>query len=78
MTLYGFGIGQSGDVVVNFTSNPKPRFVTWRLDDDTAIPVEPFSPGAASTRYEVGPLRAVEVIKSHALLLCRHSLQLLK
>lgn len=60
VTLYGYGIGLSGDVVVNFTANPKPTNVYWQLDDDTRIQVEPFSPSSASGRYEITPLRPVE------------------
>lgn len=61
ITLYGYGIGQTGDVVVNFTANPRPSNVYWQFDDDTRINVEPFSPSPISPRYVVEPLRDIEV-----------------
>ena len=66
MTLYGYGIGQSGDVVVNFTANPKPTTVYWRLDDETRINVEPFNMSPVGQRYTVEPLHDVEVRRETA------------
>lgn len=57
-TLYGFVTGQPGDVTVNFTANPRPVRVYWRLDDGSELMVEPFG-GRASpdNRFDVADLK---------------------
>ena len=57
-TLYGFTIGAPGDVTVNFTANPRPVRVYWKLDDGSELQVEPYG-GRASpdNRFDVSDLR---------------------
>lgn len=56
-TLYGFVAGQPGDVTVNFTANPRPVRVAWKLDDGSELAVEPFTGRASTDRIDVMELR---------------------
>ena len=58
MTLYGFVLGQPGDISVNFTANPRPSSVAWKIDGDTELPVEPFTGRSSDPRVEVFELRS--------------------
>ena len=51
-TLYGFVIGQPGDIVVNFTANPRPTRVAWVIDDGPRFEVEPFGGASGDSRVE--------------------------
>lgn len=57
MTLYGFVLGQPGDITVNFTANPRPSNVVWKLDGDSELIVEPFTGRSSDPRVEVSELR---------------------
>lgn len=57
MTLYGFVLGQPGDITVNFTANPRPSSVLWKLDGETELAVEPFSGRSSDPRVEVSELK---------------------
>ena len=57
VTLYGFVLGQPGDITVNFTANPRPSNVAWKLDSETELQVEPFSSRSSDPRVEVTELR---------------------
>ena len=37
--LYGFTAGRQGEVVVNFTANPRPTTMSWRIGDTVRLPV---------------------------------------
>jgi len=56
-TLYGFVAGQPGDVTVNFTANPRPVRVAWKLDDGSELAVEPFTGRASTDRIDVMELK---------------------
>lgn len=57
MTLYGFVLGQPGDITVNFTANPRPANVIWKLDGETELSIEPFTGRSSDPRVEVSELR---------------------
>lgn len=50
--------GQAGDVVVDFTANPRPVRVYWKVDDDKQLNVFPFDGSAAGhDRFDVAELK---------------------
>lgn len=61
MTLYGFVLGQPGDITVNFTANPRPSAVIWKLDGETELAVEPFTGRSSDPRVEVSELRSTVI-----------------
>lgn len=64
MTLYGFVLGQPGDITVNFTANPRPSAVIWKLDGETELAVEPFTGRSSDPRVEVSELRSTVIESS--------------
>lgn len=64
MTLYGFVLGQPGEITVNFTANPRPTTVIWKLDTETELPVEPYSSRSSDPRVEVSELRSTVIFNS--------------
>lgn len=54
-TLYGFVAGEPGDVAINFTANPQPVRVYWKIDENE-YNVEPFD-GTENGEFEVERLR---------------------
>ncbi len=59
MTLYDFVLGQPGDITVNFTANPRPSSVAWKLDSETELAVEPFTGRSSDPRVEVFELKSL-------------------
>jgi len=55
-TLYGFVAGQPGDITVNFTANPRPIRVYWKIDE-TELVVEPFGGRMSNERFDASELR---------------------
>ncbi|XP_057374486.1 fasciclin-3-like isoform X1 [Daphnia carinata] len=66
MTLYGFVLGQPGDITVNFTANPRPSNVVWKLDSETELAVEPFTGRSSDPRVEVSELRSTNATSYEA------------
>ncbi|XP_045027491.1 fasciclin-3 isoform X5 [Daphnia magna] len=66
MTLYGFVLGQPGDITVNFTANPRPSAVIWKLDGETELAVEPFTGRSSDPRVEVSELRSTNATSYEA------------
>jgi len=56
-TLYGYVAGQAGDVVVNFTANPSPIRVYWKVEDDSQLNVVPYDGPSTNDRFEVYELK---------------------
>ena len=60
---YGFIEGQSGNIAVNFTSNPQPTRAWWTLEDNDKIDVPTelnnFSAPNQPSNYEAQPLKPV-------------------
>jgi hypothetical protein len=63
MTLYGFVLGQPGDITVNFTANPRPSSVAWRIDGETMLAVVPFPGRSSDPRVEVSELRSLVIFQ---------------
>lgn len=48
--------GQPGEITVNFTANPRPTRVFWKIDE-TELPVEPFTGRSSNERFDALELR---------------------
>jgi len=59
-TLYGYVAGQAGDVVVNFTANPSPIRVYWKVEDDSQLNVVPYDGPSTNDRFEVYELKTTD------------------
>ncbi|XP_046651705.1 fasciclin-3-like isoform X3 [Daphnia pulicaria] len=66
MTLYDFVLGQPGDITVNFTANPRPSSVAWKLDSETELAVEPFTGRSSDPRVEVFELKSLNATSFEA------------
>ena len=44
-------------MTVNFTANPRPVRVAWKLDDGSELAVEPFTGRASTDRIDVMELK---------------------